>query len=507
MKDAILGIDIGTSSIKCCIFDTSGVELVSSSCQYGLINPEPGIFEIDTEVLWNAVVKSIAEVVRQISAKNFQKYKITSIGICAMMVMPVLLDNSNNVIRPIIHWIDERLQKQYYKLKNSGKDKIISKFSGSALTGDSAPNSLDFVMENEPYNYKKINKFFMVKDFIRFKLTGKIMSDFGDASGTQLLDTKKWQWSDEIIGELGFRKSIFPELKEPAQKGGFVTKEAAAITGLTKGTPVAVGSGDGITTIFGLGTYKDGQTGLIVGSAGVFATSVKVFPADKNFRTYIFCHPFCDRWYSLMATALSGETLKWYLNSFLKIDNLTLADLDEEASKIPANKADPIFLPYILGSRNPYSNPNAAGVFAGLRHKHKRGHLTRAVMEGIILELLDILKVQEEILSKNKFKINEIKLAGGIVNSSFWTQLLADIFQKNITITRARQIGALGCAIMASVASGFYKDLGEATDFMVCNEKIVSYNEDLKDIYEHKFKIFKEFYGILKDKFDLFQTP
>ena len=387
-----------------------------------------------------------------------------------MMIMPVLLDNDNTVIRPIIHWFDERLQSQYYKLKKSGKDKIIADISGSSLTGESTFNALDWIRENEPLNFARINKFFMIKDFVGFKMTGSMMSDYGDASGSQMLDTKKWQWPDssrEIIDGLNIKKSILPELAKPQDLRGRLTRQASNLTGLPEGIPVAIGSGDGITTIFGLGTYRDGQAGLIVGSAGVLAASAKNFPKDDKFRTYIFCHPFCDRWYSLMATASSGEVFRWYYNSIVKNRDVSMAELDNEAASVAPGSDGVMFLPYLLGSRNPYSNPGATGVFLGLRYKHERKHLTRAVLEGISFELLDLLKVEEEILAKNNININEIKLAGGIINSGFWMQLLSDILQKDLVTTSAKELGALGSAVIASVAAGVYKDLETAIKKMV----------------------------------------
>jgi xylulokinase len=505
-KEAILGIDIGTSSIKCCFFDYEGKELLASSSEYSLLNPSPGVFEIDTEVIWKAVIEAIKKVLLQ-SEGNSKNYRISAIGICAMMIMPVLLDNDNNVIRPIIHWFDERLQSQYYKLKKSGKDKIIADISGSSLTGEGTLNALDWVRENEPLNFARINKFFMIKDFVGFKMTGSIMSDYGDASGSQMLDTKKWNWpgnNREVIEGLNIKRSIFPDLANPQDLRGKLSREASNLTGLPEGIPVAIGSGDGITTIFGLGTYRDGQTGLIVGSAGVLASSAKNFPEDNKLRTYIFCHPFCDRWYSLMATASSGEVFRWYYNSIVKSSDVSMADLDKEAASVAPGSDGVMFLPYLLGSRNPYSNPGATGVFLGIRYKHERKHLTRAVLEGISFELLDLLKIEEEILAKNNINISEIKLAGGIVNSRFWMQLLSDILQKDLVTTSVKELGALGSAVIASVAAGFYKDLETAVKKMVRDGRVIKRNPALKGTYEEKFKLFREMYKTLENKFEKF---
>lgn len=505
-KEAILGIDVGTSGIKCSFFDYEGKEILSSSSDYALLNPSPGVFEIDTEVLWKTVIEAIKKILLQ-NEKNRKNYRISAIGICAMMIMPVLLDNNNAVIRPIIHWFDERLQSQYYKLKKSGKDKVIADISGSSLTGESTFNALDWVRENEPLNFARINKFFMIKDFIGFKLTGNIMSDYGDASGSQMLDTKKWQWPDSsrgIIDGLNIKKSILPELGKPEGLRGRVTRQASDLTGLPEGIPVAIGSGDGITTIFGLGTYRDGQTGLVVGSAGVLAVSAKNFPKDDRSRTYVFCHPFCDRWYSLMATASSGEVFRWYYNSIVKNSSVSMAQLDNEAVSVAPGSDGVLFLPYLLGSRNPYSNPGATGVFLGLRYKHERKHMTRAVLEGISFELLDLLRVEEEILAKNNINISEVKLAGGIINSGFWMQLLSDILQKDLVTTGVKELGALGSAVIASVAAGVYWDLETAVKNMVRDERIIKCNPELKGTYEEKFKLFREMYKTLESKFEKF---
>lgn len=502
MKEAILGIDIGTSSIKCSLFDLNGIELLSSSSHYELLNPRPEIIEIDPNVLWQAVIEAIKKIIEA----NQKKYKIISIGLCAMMIMPVLLDGRCNVLRPIIHWFDRRLQKQYFELKKAGKDKIVSLYSGSGLTGESTINAIDWVKKNEPDVYKKINKFFMIKDFIRYKLTGKVLSDYGDASGSQMLDTKKWKWSNEAISELDFNPSIFPDLAKPTDIGGYISKEMSAITGLNEGIPVAIGSGDGITTIFGLGIYKNGQVGITVGSAGVIAASTTQFPEDKKLRTYVFCHPFCDRWFSLMATASSGEILRWYNNSIIKNDKISFADLDSEADASAAGSDGVLFLPYLLGSRNPYSNPNACGIILGLRYRHNRSHLTRAVLEGISFELMDILKVQEEILRGNHINIKEIKLSGGITKSNFWMHMLADILQTDLITIKVKESGTLGSALIASTAAGVYKTLEEAIKEMVNDDSTIKPNKNLGEIYDKKFKLFREMYQALEPKFDLFNA-
>ena len=158
MKDAILGIDAGTSGIKCALYDLSGKELLKSSGVYRNIHDSPDKIEIDPESLWETVARAIRDIVE----KNSGRHRIAAIGICAIMIMPVLLDRERNVIRPVIHWFDSRLQKQYFEVKKKGFDKLISECSGSALTGESTVNALFWIKEHEPENYKRIHTFIML---------------------------------------------------------------------------------------------------------------------------------------------------------------------------------------------------------------------------------------------------------------------------------------------------------------------------------------------------------
>ncbi len=500
MKDTVLGIDAGTSSIKCTLYDFNGKELIKSSREYNNIQVSTDRLEIDTDVLWSAVIDAIGEIVE----KNSSKFRITAIGLCAIMIMPVFLDRWKKVIRPVIHWFDARLHKQYFVVKKLGLDRMIAKFSGSILTGESTVNAISWIKQNEPQNYKKIYKFFMLKDFIRYKLTGNILSDFGDASGSQMLDTRKWQWSHELISGLAFNEDFYPELHKPFEIGGYITEEASALTGLVRGTPVAIGSGDGITTIFGLGIYKEGQAGITVGSAGVIAASTKTYPEDKKLRAYIFCHPMCDRWFLLMATASSGEIFKWYNENMIADKEISFSDLDAEAEESSPGSDGLIFLPYLLGSRHPYSNPRACGVLLGLRYRHKRHDITRAFLEGISFELMDIFEVQKEILEKYKIAVREVKLSGGITKSRFWSQLLADVMGTDLITTKTKELGTLGASIIAAVAIGAFNDFESAISNMVKDDYTLSYNRRLRELYDRKFSDFRLLYKTLEPGFERF---
>ena len=412
-QTVVLGVDIGTSSIKYSLIAPSGECVLSTSSEYPLARPAPGQFEIDVEDLWQRIAASIRAIVDSSSGR----FDIEGVCACAMMIMPVFLDAQQKVVRPVIHWQDERLLEQCARLKEQGKDRIIAERSGSLLTGESTLNAIEWVREHEPGRFERIAKFVMTKDYIRYRLTGAVCSDFGDASGSLMLDVARREWSGDTARRLGVPASIFPELRDPDSAAGALTREASGLTGLREGLPVVVGTGDGICTILGLGVIDSGDVGITVGSAGVIGVATEKPPVDDRHRNYVFCHPARDRWYSVMATAASGDILRWYRDELLTNPGLAYGELDREAGSVEPGADGLLFLPYILGSRNPYSNPGAFGMFLGLRRKHGRRHLTRAVLEGILLEILDLYMTEAEVAEKLGISLQSVKVSGGIVKS------------------------------------------------------------------------------------------
>jgi xylulokinase len=499
-REAFLGIDVGTSSIKCSLVGCRGEDFSTSSAEYPLLVPAPGMAEIDGESVWTVT----ARLIRKTLGSAGDPVEVLGVGVCAMMIMPVLLDAHRRVVRPIIHWHDERLAAQSLQIKRLGKAESVARYSGSLLTAEGTINALSWVKEHEPDAYGRIDRFVMMKDFVRLKLCGELATDYGDASGSAMLDVRGWQWSTELIDELGFEKSFFPELRRPEEAAGRITVEAAAQTGLKEGTPVAVGTGDGICTILGLGTIEDGDIGFTVGSAGVIGAVSGKLPLDQRHRNYIFCHPLGRRWYSIMATASSGDALRWYRNRLLGEPGTPYGELDREAASVPPGAEGLLFLPYLSGSRNPHSNPDAVGLFIGLRHKHERKFLTRAVLEGILYELRDLFEVESEILSATGTEMKRIKVSGGIVRSGFWSQMLADVLGRDVELTQTQELGAFGSCLLASVAAGYHDGLPTAVARMVKPGRVLRFDGEKAGVYKAKYESFRTLYRQLEPVFGMF---
>ncbi len=499
-REAFLGIDVGTSSIKCGLVGCQGEDISTSSAEYPLLAPGPGMAEIDGEAVWTVT----ARLIRETLGSAHDPVDILGVGVCAMMIMPVLLDARRQLVRPIIHWHDERLAAQSGRIKERGKAESVARYSGSLLTAESTINAVSWVKEHEPDAYGRIDRFVMIKDFVRLKLCGELASDFGDASGSLMLDVRGWKWSTELIEELGFERSFFPELRRPEERAGQITAEAAAQTGLREGTPVAVGTGDGICTILGLGTIEDGDIGFTVGSAGVIGVVSGKLPLDPGHRNYIFCHPLGRRWYSIMATASSGDALRWYRNRLLGEPGTPYSELDREAATVAPGAEGLLFLPYLSGSRNPHSNPDAVGLFVGIRHKHERRFLTRAVLEGILYELRDLFEVESEILARTGTEMKRIKVSGGIVRSVSWSQMLADILGRDVELAQTQELGTFGSCLLASVAAGYHDSLPTAVGRMVKPGRVLPFDGERNRTYSAKYESFRTLYRQMEPVFGLF---
>jgi xylulokinase len=221
------------------------------------------------------------------------------------------------------------------------------------------------------------------------------------------------------------------------------------------------------------------------------------FTYDPRLRVHTFCHAIPDSYYLLGAILSAGLSLKWLRENILHTPD-SYRIFDEEVEKISAGSEGIIFLPYLLGERSPYMNPQAKGVFFGLSLKHHRAHLIRAVMEGVVFALRDCLEVFEEL----GVKIEQVIASGGGAKSRVWRQIQADVFSKEIAMTQSTEQAAIGAAILAGVGVGIYKDVEEGCKKVVKlkEEKIKPIPENV-DIYHKQFEIYKSLYQDLKEDF------
>ena len=501
----LLGIDVGTSGTKTVLFHRSGETIASHTEEYPLYQPQNGYAEQNPADWWNAVVKTIREVLK---ISGIDAKQIKGIGISGQMHSLVMLDQSGNIIRPAILWCDGRTAKECEEItERVGAPRLIEITANPALTGFTAGKIL-WVRKHEPENYAKCAHILLPKDYIRYCLTGEFATEVSDASGMQLLDVPKRCWSDEILEALEIDKSILGRIYESQEVTGTVCKAASELTGLAEGTIVVGGAGDNAAAAVGTGVVEDQKAFTTIGTSGVVYTHSSRPVIDPKGRVHTFCCAVPGAWHVMGVTLGAGLSLKWYRDHFCNAEKETAAQMgvdpyylmDQEAERIPAGSNRLYYLPYLMGERTPHLNPDARGVFFGLSAIHTKADLLRAIMEGVTYSLRDCLEVIKEM----GLHFDTMLACGGGGASPLWRQMLADVYQIPVSTLAAKEGPALGAAILAGTGAGIYESVPAACRELIQTKQTQSPSKDAQN-YERFYQMYRKLYPKLKDEFSLLQ--
>ena len=488
-----LGIDTSTTSSKALLIDETGEVIEVASSPHTLQTPKPLWSEQDPHEWWEAVLASIRSVLEKAGVGG---ERIAAVGLTGQMHGLVLLDKTGNVLRPAMLWNDQRTQAQCDTIhKRIGREKFIRITGNVALTGFTAPKIL-WVQENEPQVFAKARHVLLPKDYIRLKLTGEYAMDKADGAGTVLFDLKSRNWSPEVLETLGVDASWMPRTFEGPEFTGGVTAEAAARTGLKTGTPVAAGAGDQAAGAVGVGAVEPGIIALTLGTSGVIFAATPSALVEPEGRLHAFCHAVPGMWHLMGVMLSAAGSLQWYRDAFAP--QMSFDDLLMEAEAIPAGCEGLLFLPYLSGERTPHPDPLARGAFVGLTLRHARGHMTRAVLEGVAFGLKDsFLLIQAAGLGE----IRQVRASGGGTKGALWRQILADVLESQLVTVNSSEGAAYGAALLAGVGAGAWADVPSACAKAVRITGSQSPNPAHAGSYRKAYEIYRELYPALKSSF------
>ena len=384
-----IGADLGTSALKLLLVSKDGEIKNTVSRSYDVSFPKPGWSEQNPENWWEAFVLGVKELIKGVDPDD-----ILGIGAGGQMHGLVILDENDNVIRPAILWNDGRTEKETaYLNEKIGKEKLSSLTANIAFAGFTAPKIL-WVKDNEPENFKKINKIMLPKDYLNFMLTGTFCTDYSDASGMLLLDVKNKKWSEDMLRICGISETLLPKLYESYETVGTLKSDVAALLGLNSKTKVVAGAGDNAAAAIGTGTVSDGQCNISLGTSGTAFISSDKFSVDKNNALHSFCHASGE--YHLMACILSAASCnKWFCSDILGTEDY----IAEESVITDENlgRNDIFFLPYLMGERSPINDTDARGTFIGMRMDTKREDMLLAVLEGVAFAIRDNFEIAKTV--------------------------------------------------------------------------------------------------------------
>jgi xylulokinase len=437
-----IGIDLGTSGVKAVLLDRDGQVRFTSVQPIGISRPQPRWSEQDPEEWWTATSTAVADLLAQAEAAGIVVNKIEAIGLTGQMHGATLLDAKGKVLRPAILWNDGRSDIECAELE-AAAPQLHVEAGNLAMPGFTAPKLL-WVRKHEPEIFARVAQVLLPKDYLRYRLSGNFATDPSDAAGTLWLDVAKRDYSDALLSVCGLSRAQMPKVFEGNQITGTLKPELAYGWGL-KEIPIIAGGGDNAAGAIGVGIVKPGQAMLSLGTSGVYFAVSDGFLANPASAVHSFCHALPHTWHLMSVTLNAASCLDFTqrLTGYGDVPAL-LADAERHAG------ADrPWFLPYLSGERTPHNDVNAKGVFYGLTNETTRADLANATLEGVGLALLDGM----DALHAAGLVPSDITVIGGGSRSAYWTQMLADIAGRPLTVRTGGEVGpALGAARLAHLA-------------------------------------------------------
>lgn len=480
-----MGIDLGTSSLKTVVMDESGTVLGMASRAYQFRSPFQGYAEQDPEEWWQSCV----ETIRQILAEGCVKpEEIRGISFSGQMHGLVSLDRDGHAVRPAILHCDARSGEQIREIKSLfGEEKIRELMMNAVYTGFLLP-SLVWVREKEPQCYEKIRHVCLPKDYLKFRFTGEISSDYSDASATLAFDVQKGCWSREILDCLDIPQEWFPICFGTSEVAGKVSASAARETGLREGTPVIAGGGDQVMQGIGNGITQVGQASANIGTSGQLSFQADRAILNPDLSTNTFMGYRKNRWITMGAIMNAGLCYKWFSGLFPDTD---YHKMNEKIAKVAPGSGGVVFLPYLNGERTPHLDPDLSGAFFGINLQTGREQLARAVMEGVSFALYQCM----EVCTGLGLQADSIIASGGGARSLPWLQMQADIYDIPVKVADTEEQAGLGAAIAAGVGAGVYADIEEGC------RTVVRYKDFVAVPDPGRHEIYMDYYQLYKDIF------
>lgn len=491
MKNYYMGIDNGGTLSKAVIFDRDGNEISKASCEVPLIKAREGFTERDMNVLWDANCKIIKEA---IDKSGLEPGQIKAVACTGHGKGLYLWGKDGNPCYNGIVSTDSRAYEYPIKWEENGVAQRVFEKTYQKILACQPVSLLAWMKDNNPEVIENIKWIFEVKDYIRFKLTGKAYAEITDYSGSNLMNIRDKRFDKELLQEFGLEDMYekLPPLKESYSKCGKITSDASKQTGLAIGTVVAGGMFDIDACAIAMDITNEDYIAVIAGTWSINEYISKTPVLDKS---VMMNSIYCIEDYYLIeeCSPTSAGNHSWFIDTFMEHEKQIAESkkisvyeyFDEIASESEPGDQNIIFLPYIYGSNY---NPKAKAGLIGLASHHSKSQIAMSILEGIAF----CHRVHLDKLLQSKKNTTAVRLAGGAANSKIWPQIFADVFGLPVEIIDTKELGTLGCAIAGAVACGEYENLGEAAKEMVKVKKRFEPMEKNKIIYEKKYDLYKK---------------
>lgn len=484
-------MDVGTTATKGVLYDENGKAFFSASKGYPLIQTKIGQAEEDPKVIFDAVQEVIFALTQKTDGE------IAAISWSSQMHSLIGLDKDNNLLTNSITWADNCAKNVVQDAKKSGLARKIYQKTGMPMHPMAPIYKMLWLKDNEPELFNQVKKWIGIKEYLIFRLTGKLIIDTTMAAGTGMLNLKTLTWDQELLDTLNVKQEQLPEIAQPTEIVAPIKEEYVQKLGIDSDTKIVLGASDGYLSTIGVNAIDSDHFALNVGTSGAVRTIVDQPKIDQN--ASYFCYPVDKKHYLLGGPVNNGGIVfNWARQTLFDAGEMPQDYLDV-AQSAPAGSRNLIFLPYLGGERAPIWDANARGSFVGLTRMHQKTEMARAVIEGIIFNLYDAAFS----LIKNTKKPVAINATGGFLKSDFVRQLCADIFNMPIVTMKEQQSGTLAAMFLARQALGINQDLSEIEQFAQ-EDKVYFPNPKEAVIYQNMFPLYCEIKNALAASYSKF---
>lgn len=462
----MLGVDIGTTSVKTVLYDLDGEVQGYSNDGYDLYQDTPDMAEEDPEEIFSAMSEGITEVLRK---ANVQSGQLKGVSFSCAMHSLILLDEDHKPLTRAITWGDNRSVQYADSLKASPEGMELYQKTGVPIHPMTPLSKMMWLRNDETELFNKARYFVGIKEYILYKLFGQLKEDYSIANATGLFNIYNLDWDEQALEIAGITRDQLPELVDTTYQLHGLKEEYAKVFGMDSDVPFIIGASDGPLANLGVDAIKPGVVAVTIGTSGAVRVVTDKPRTDPKAR--VFCYYLAkDMWVIGGPVNNGGVVFRWVRDELAAPEKVTAKQLQIDpydlltdiAAKIPAGSDGLIFFPYLGGERAPIWDANARGSFFGLSRTTTRAHMIRAALEGIVYNLYTVMLALEEVVGKPK----SIQASGGFARSELWRQMLTDIFEQDVSIPESFESTALGAATLGMYSLGLIDSLSDVSNFV-----------------------------------------
>jgi xylulokinase len=493
--DLVLAIDCSTTASKAVAWDRGGVAEVEGRASLKLQTPQPGWGEQDARQWWDATVEATRQVTRRVDPR-----RISSVCVTHQRETFVPVDDAGNPLRNGILWLDERSRPQLVALDRQFGQDTLHALTGRPPSMTQSLPKLVWLVEHEPEVVRAAARIVDVHAFLVHRLSGKWTTSLASADPMGMVDMRRGTWATDLIKDIGLRPEQFVALSPPGTVIGPVSSDAAALTGLSAGTPIVAGAGDGQAASLGAGITGPGRAFVNLGTAIAGGALSDRYMTDRAYRTCVGPIPGTF----VLESVLRGgtATVTWFMDHFAdpQLGGEAFDVYEREAATLRPGADGLLLVPYWNNVMNPYWDPAATGLVMGWTTAHRRHHLYRAILDGIAFEHR---LAMEGIATSTRTPLTEHVILGGGSRSPLWRQIMADVLGAPILRARSADATNLGAGVLAAWAAGWFATPGEAALAMTATTETVLPRPDESAAYDCLYReVYVHLFPAIRDAMD-----